>query len=162
MIDIRESVFETNSSTSHALTICTKTLKEAMLNYEVFYIESKIVVAGESSNYEDEISVYKLLDKPECYKVRADILDELKDWLLNEKYLNDAEKIWIDKISLDTFDEFVETQSRLICNFMCDAGYIEPETMFGSNNGDTYTLWEDEYPLADENNLTLSFVSRAC
>lgn len=89
MIQIRHNVFETNSSSSHTLVICTKDQYDKFKRLKLFYIDS-------SAFEEQFLPVEELIDKLfNMHKLDVDAHEELKNMLKEndiegiEDYLRD-------------------------------------------------------------------------
>ena len=89
MIQIRHNVFETNSSSSHSLVVCTKDQYDKFKKLKLFYINS-------SAFEEKFLPVEEIIDKLfNMHKLDVDAHEELKNMLKEndiegiEDYLRD-------------------------------------------------------------------------
>ena len=89
MIQIRHNVFETNSSSSHSLVVCTKDQYDKFKKLKLFYIDS-------SAFEEKFLPVEEIIDKLfNMHKLDVDAHEELKNMLKEndiegiEDYLRD-------------------------------------------------------------------------
>ena len=89
MIQIRNNVFETNSSSSHSLVVCTRDQYDKFKKLKLFYIDSRA--------FEEKfLPVEELIDKLfNMHKLDVDAHEELKNMLKDndiegiEDYLRD-------------------------------------------------------------------------
>lgn len=147
MLSIRESTFETNSSSCHSLTICSKDLRTRLMNYEVLYIgnfeyEDNFEVfineldASQIATHENVIQALK--------KFRKKSLDNSELFYNLQRFVNEHPEIFnmsLKELSILDFGGY---------SFEDLAGaigipFVDPKIMFGDGLSDTSILYEKEY-----------------
>ena len=122
MRQIRKGVFETNSSSTHSLTICTRDEYEKWINGQVLFDKdfNKFVknITISSKQYKDAENYYNR-NKLAYYKDWEDLTDkEKQDYTV--KYLKDqgeyddtlyAHEEWVDSVEYETFEQEFTTPS---------------------------------------------------
>lgn len=115
MLQVRHGVFETNSSSTHSITMCSKSEYEAWKNGEVLFNDW-----DEEFVKERKIDEYVMAEAKECYEENVDMYqktwDELTDEARNEYYVwyvheNDYDepcKTYSDYMNNDYLDTFVQ------------------------------------------------------
>lgn len=161
MISTRESVFESNSSSCHSVTICKKSLREKLENYEAFY-------KGDFEFHDDYDTYFNKLDESEIVSGEdaAKALNEwanqsdLKSWwktLVDHLIAHPATAESLKKLCVDgSFDILEALREALDCDF------TDPGTMFGSDDSDSTCVDEESYDLADGDVLEIRNVSVGC
>lgn len=164
MISTRESVFESNSSSCHSVTICKKSLREKLENGEAFY-------KGDFEFHDDYETYFNKLDENEIVSGEdaAKALNEwakqsdLKSWwqstvnylIAHPATAESLKELCTDK-SLDNLDIFGALGEALECEL------TDPRTMFGSDDSDSTCVDEESYDLADGDVLEIRNVSISC
>lgn len=164
MISTRESVFESNSSSCHSVTICKKSLREKLENFEAFY-------KGDFEFHDDYDTYFNKLDENEIvngedaakalneWAERSDLKSWWKttaDYLIAHPATAESLKGLFTDRSLDSLDILGALGEALDCEF------TYPGTMFGSDDSDSTCVDEESYDLADGDVLEIRNVSVGC
>lgn len=167
MISVRESVFETNSSSCHSLTIAKKSFLDKLKNGEVFY-KGKYSLDSDSS----EVFINDLSNVSEDDVVTIDqVKDLLKEWLKKtptsnyEKELQDQFKeIDLDSKPLQEIvdDIYGESVEDFASTYLIK-GDIEPSyRILGDDDYESIAIWSKEIPLPDGDAEVIRLLSISC
>lgn len=165
MISVRESVFETNSSSCHSLTIAKKSFLDKLKNGEVFY-KGKYDLDSDSS----EVFINDLSNVSENDIVTIDqVKDLLKEWLKKtptsdyEKELQDQFKeVDLDSKPLQEIidDIYGEPVEDFASTYLID---IEPSyRILGNDDYESSAIWSKEIPLPDGDAEVIRLLSISC
>ena len=129
MISIRENIFESNSSSCHSLTVCKKSLKDKLMNGEVYYY-------GDFEYDDCDDSYINILDETKV-KTKQECFEMLTTWLNtpspdpNVQYMQKEFKEY--NVTLENFDEYFEefndTQNNMFTPTRLLFEYIEDERL---------------------------------
>lgn len=137
MLQIRRNVFETNSSSTHSLTMCSKDEYDAWINGEVYFDwynnfvskeerdkRYKIAVVDYCSthSWKDKTTTFKNVVYQEDEFVPEDHIDELTEenyqdfndegrWVLSDYDVPVSFNEYFDDIDYETFDDTYTTKS---------------------------------------------------
>lgn len=167
MISVRESVFETNSSSCHSLTIAKKSFLDKLKNGEVFY-KGKYSLDSDSS----EVFINDLSNVSEEDILTIDQVKELlKEWLKKtptsnyEKELQDQFKeVDLDSKPLQEIvdDIYGESVEDFASTYLIK-GDIEPSyRILGDDDYESSAIWSKEIPLLDGDAEVIRLLSISC
>lgn len=167
MISVRESVFETNSSSCHSLTIAKKSFLDKLKNGEVFY-KGKYDLDSDSS----EVFINDLSNVSEGDVVTIDqVKDLLKEWLKKtptsdyEKELQDQFKeVDLDSKPLqEIIDDIYGEPVEDFASTYLIKGDIEPSyRILGDDDYESSAIWSKEIPLPDGDVEVIRLLSISC
>lgn len=100
MIQVRRNVFETNSSSTHSITICTEDEYEMWKRGEIYWCRWR----------ENFVSKEEVIDSwnKYCSKYYADEEGDFDEWLIEEGYYTFDR---YDDIEMETYEEHYQTKS---------------------------------------------------
>lgn len=166
MISVRESVFETNSSSCHSLTIAKKSFLDKLQNGEIIYkgkyefSDSGEVFINDLSNVseEDILTIDQVkellkewLKKTPTSDYEKELQDQFKEVDLDSKPLQEI----IDDIYRGSIEGF--TSTYLI------KGDIEPSyRILGNDDYESSVIWSKEIPLPDGDVEVIRLLSISC
>jgi len=166
MITIRESVFETNSSSCHSVTICKKSFYDKLMNYEAFYT-GNFDVCSDDSTFINELNEEQVMDLDEVKAaMKEGATEDLKNPNLSDYRRKIAQEVLdnLDKLTLDFVrekpDEWYKEEWADKIERYCD--FTSPTRLFGTENGDDYCEDSMEYDLADGDKLLIRVVNISC
>lgn len=168
MISVRESVFETNSSSCHSLTIAKKSFLDKLKNGEVFY-KGKYDCYSDS----DEVFINDLSNVSEEDVLTIDQVKELlKEWLKKtptsdyEKELQDQFKeVDLDSKPLQEIvdDIYGESVEDFASTYLLKGSDIEPSyRILGNEDYESSAIWSKEIPLPDGDVEVIKLLSISC
>lgn len=166
MISVRESVFETNSSSCHSLTIAKKSFLDKLQNGEIIY----------KGKYEfsdsDEVFINDLSNVSEEDILTIDQVKELlKEWLKKtptsdyEKELQDQFKeVDLDSKPLqEIIDDIYRGSIEGFASTYLIKGDIEPSyRILGNDDYESSAIWSKEIPLPDGDVEVIRLLSISC
>lgn len=164
MKSIRQSTFETNSSSAHSLTLVTKSLREKLQSRDLFYVGP-----FEMDSESDETSVNKIEEKncitiEEAIKRVKEYLTANPDFGLPDDFNLDMltpefvkENYWSSDYDLyNTFYEILDPCKRGEC-------YIPAEDLFADKKSESCLIGDVlTYDLKDGDTLEIRNVSISC
>lgn len=166
MITIRESVFETNSSSCHSVTICKKSFYDKLMNYEAFYI-GDFTVCSDDGTFINELNEKQVMNLDEVKTAMEEgATEDLKNPALSDYRRKIAQEVLdnLDKLTLDFVREkpaeWYEEEWADKIEHYCD--FTSPTRLFGTKNGDDYCEDSMEYDLADGDKLLIRVVNISC
>lgn len=165
MLSVRESTFESNSSSCHSLTICRKSFMERLMREEIVYTGPFRAFSDMDETFVNELDETAFITVDEIWT-------RLKEWA--NKVLVDEDESSYHKedarliLELNTFQEY---KAKLEEEDSYWQDHIIPvigdkfevwERMFGAEHSDNYIEWSKEYDLADGDKLVIRQVDIAC
>ena len=157
MKSIRQSTFETNSSSAHSLTLCTKSLREKLQRRELFYV-GHFKVDSDS----DETSINKVEEK-DCITFE-EAINKVKEYL--KKNPDFSDNLTVDMLTPEFVNEhYWDSNYDIFELFDCALNYNfrTPEYLFAAKNSDNYLVGDKiEYELKDGDTLEIYNMSVSC
>ena len=164
MKSIRQSTFETNSSSAHSLTLCMKSLREKLQNRDLFYVGP-----FEKDSDSDETSVNKIEEK-NCITIE-EAIKRVKDYIAANPDFGLPDNFNLDILTPEFVKENYWNNDYDLYNIFydildpCERGehYIPAEDLFASENSESCLIGDVlTYDLKDGDSLEIYNVSIAC
>lgn len=124
MLQIRKSVFETNSSSTHSLTMCTLEEYQKFSNGELYYsdINKKLITKEEvNEKYEEFLSRLK----SDTFKYYNEDFNEMDEKEIFEHFLKDENLYNYEQLEekMEDFEEFYEQYTTIEGKVIVAFGY---------------------------------------
>lgn len=164
MKSIRQSTFETNSSSAHSLTLVTKSLREKLQNRDLFYVGP-----FEKDSDSDETSVNKIEER-NCITIE-EAIKRIKDYLTANPDFGLPDDFNLDMLTPEFVKKHYWDSEYDLYNIFydildpCKGGehYIPAEDLFASEDSDSYLIGNViTYDLKDGDSLEIYNVSISC
>ena len=164
MKSIRQSTFETNSSSAHSLTLCMKSLREKLQNRDLFYVGP-----FEKDSDSDETSVNKIEEK-NCITIE-EAIKRVKDYLIANPDFELPDNFNLDMLTPEFVKENYWKNDYDLYNMFYDIldpcerseHYIPAEDLFAAENSESYLIGDVlTYDLKDGDSLEIYNVSINC